>query len=398
MFLDMLTNNSQSAIDNPNIYLDHSATTPIDPRVRDAMLPYLAQFFGNPSSLHRFGQRALAAVDESRRTVADILHVQPNDIVFTANGTEADNLALRGVAFANRSRGNHIITTPIEHHAILNTCAQLEKEFGFEVTRVPVNRQGMVDPDDIARAITDRTVLISVMYANNEVGTIEPLAEIAKIARARGIYFHTDAVQAGGYLDVNVEALGVDLMSLGAHKFHGPKGIGVLYIRPSVKILPMQTGGSHERGRRAGTENVPYIVGFAKALELAQSEREATNAKLRERRERLVEGLLESIPGAEWTGHPTQRLPGHASFVIPGAVGDEMVFALDLVGLAVSTGSACTAGSLEPSHVLAAMGYAPEIARGALRVTLGRGNTDAEIAYALRVIPETVARIRGEMR
>jgi cysteine desulfurase len=276
----------------------------------------------------------------------------------------------------------------------LNTCAQLEKEFGFQVTRVPVNRQGLVDPDEVARAITEQTVLISVMYANNEVGTVEPLAEIAKIARARGIYFHTDAVQAGGYLDVNVEALGVDLMSLGAHKFHGPKGVGVLYVRTGVPLLPTQTGGSHERGRRAGTENVPYLVGFARALELAQSERASTNARLRDQRDKLVEGLLERIPGAELTGHPTQRLPGHASFVIPGVIGDEMVFALDLAGIAVSTGSACTAGSLEPSHVLAAMGYTAEAARGALRVTLGRANTEPELEYAMQAIPETVARIR----
>ncbi len=380
------------------IYLDHSATTPVDPRVRDAMLPYFDQIFGNPSSLHRFGQQALAAVEAARRMVADILQAHPEDIVFTANGSEADNLALRGVAFANRSRGNHIITTPIEHHAILNTCKQLEDEFGFEVTRVPVDRYGMVDPDDIARAITDRTILVSVMYANNEVGTIEPLHEIAEIARARGVYFHTDAVQAGGYLDVNVEHLGVDLMSLGAHKFHGPKGVGVLYVRPGTNLLPMQTGGSHERGRRAGTENVPYIVGFARALEIAQAEREETNGRLRAMRERLAEGLLEGIPGAEFTGHPRQRLPGHSSFVIPGVVGDEMVFALDLQGIAVSTGSACTAGSAEPSHVLAAMGYPPDLARGALRVTLGRGNTEADIERAIREMPETVARLRETSR
>lgn len=375
------------------LYLDHSATTPVDPRVRDAMLPFFTEIFGNPSSLHRYGQRALAAVDEARQTVADILGASPREIVFTANGTEANNLALRGVALAARGQDghkNHLITTPIEHHAIVRTCEQLEREFGFEVTTVPVNRQGVVDPEDIARAITDRTVLISVMYANNEVGTIEPLAEIGALARARGVYFHTDAVQAGGYLPVNVGALNIDLMSLGAHKFHGPKGVGVLYLRSGVKILPTQTGGSQERGRRAGTENVPYMVGFARALELAQSERATTNARLRVHRERLVEGLLEAIPGAELTGHPTQRLPGHSSFVIPGAIGDEMVIALDLAGIAVSTGSACTAGSLEPSHVLAAMGYAPDAARGALRITLGRGNTDEDVDEALRRIPQVI--------
>lgn len=384
------------------IYLDHSATTPVDPRVRDAMLPYFTETFGNPSSLHRFGQRALAAVDTARQTVADILGAPTREIIFTANGTEANNLALRGIALAARSqsarsqseRRNHIITTPIEHHAILRTCEQLEREFGFEITYVPVNRHGVVNPDDIARAINERTILISVMYANNEVGTIEPIAQIGELARARGIYFHTDAVQAGGYCELNVDRLQVDAMSLGSHKFHGPKGIGVLYLRNGVKILPTQTGGSQERGRRAGTENVPYMVGFAKALELAQGERRVNNAKLRENRARLVEGLLEAIPGAELTGDPEQRLPGHSSFVIPGAIGDEMVFALDLAGVAVSTGSACTAGSPEPSHVLAAMGYAPDAARGALRITLGRENTAEEIARAVQIIPQTVQKIR----
>jgi len=379
------------------IYLDHSATTPVDARVREAMLPFFTEVFGNPSSLHRYGQQALAAVDDARQMVADILGAQAREIVFTGNGTEANNLALRGVAFAARAQAsyrNHIITTPIEHHAILRTCEQLEREFGFEITYVPVNRQGVVDPDAVGRAITERTALISVMYANNEVGTIEPIAEIGRLARAKGILFHTDAVQAGGYLNVDVNDLNVDLMSLGAHKFHGPKGVGVLYLRHGVKILPTQTGGSQERGRRAGTENVAYMVGFAKALEIAQSEREVNNARLRGMRERLVEGLLERIAGSELTGHPTNRLPGHSSFVIPGAVGDEMVFALDLAGVAVSTGSACTAGSPEPSHVLAAMGYMPEVARGALRITLGRENTDEEISQALDMIPEAVNRVR----
>jgi len=379
------------------IYLDHSATTPVDPRVRDAMLPYFVESFGNPSSLHRYGQQALAAVDAARQTVADILGAHTREIVFTGNGTEANNLALRGIAFAARARDerrNHIITTPIEHHAILRTCEQLEREFGFEITYVPVNRHGIVNPDDIARAITARTCLISVMYANNEIGTIEPIAEIGKLARARGVYFHTDAVQAGGYCELNVNALAVDLMSLGAHKFHGPKGVGLLYIRNGTKILPTQTGGNQEGGRRAGTENVPYLVGLARALEIAQTERDTHNANLRENRASLVEGLLEAIPGAELTGHPTERLPGHSSFVIPGAVGDEMVFALDLAGIAASTGSACTAGSPEPSHVLAALGYAPELARGALRLTLGRENTKAETSQALRLIPATIQKIR----
>ncbi|MCI0477235.1 MAG: cysteine desulfurase, partial [Anaerolineales bacterium] len=358
--------------------------------------PYFTEKFGNASSLHRWGQAALAGLDESRRTIADLLCARPNEIVFTGCGSESDNLALRGVALASRARGNHIITTPIEHHAILNTAAQLEKEFGCEVTRVPVNRQGVVNPDDIARAITPHTILISVMYANNEVGTIQPLAEIAKIARAKKIIFHTDAVQAGGYLPLDVEKLGVDLMSLGAHKFHGPKGVGALYVRAGTPLMAQQTGGSQERARRAGTENIPYIVGMATALKIAQSEREATNVRLVALREKLIVGILERVAESQLTGDPKNRLPGHASFVIPGAVGDEMVLGLDLAGIAASTGSACTAGSAEPSHVLAAMGYAPEIARGALRLTLGRGNTDEEMEYAVNAVADVVGKLRGK--
>ncbi len=378
------------------IYLDHSATTPVDARVVQAMLPYFTEKFGNASSLHRFGQAALAGLDQARRTVAEILDAHPNEIVFTGCGSEADNLALRGVALALRARGNHIVITPIEHHAILNTAAALEKGFGFEVTRVPVDRHGVVDPEDIARALTPRTVLVSVMYANNEVGTIEPLAEIAKIAHAKNVLLHTDGVQAGGYLELNVNKLGVDLMSLGAHKFHGPKGVGALYVRSGTPLVPIQTGGSQERGRRAGTENIPYIVGMATALKLAQTERAETNARLAGLRERLVEGILERIPGAELTGHPKNRLPGHASFVIPGAVGDEMVLGLDLAGVAASTGSACTAGSAEPSHVLAAMGYPAELARGALRLTLGRDNLAEDVAYAVDAAADVVRKLRNE--
>ena len=379
-----------------SIYLDHSATTPVDSRVIEAMLPYFTDKFGNASSLHRWGQAALAALDESRRTIADILHARPNEIVFTGCGSESNNLALRGVALALRSRGNHIIITPIEHHAILNTAAQLEKEFGFEVTRVPVDRRGVVSPDDIARVITPRTILISVMYANNEVGTVEPIAEIARIAKSRNIIFHTDAVQAGGYLELDVDKLGIDLMSLGAHKFHGPKGVGALYVRAGTPLLPTQTGGSQERARRAGTENIPYIVGMATALKIAQSERGATNAHLVAMREKLVVGILESVAESQLTGDPKNRLPGHASFVIPGAVGDEMVLGLDLAGIAASTGSACTAGSAEPSHVLAAMGYAPDVARGALRLTLGRGNTDADVEYAVNAVADVARKLRGK--
>lgn len=383
-------------MNNRLVYLDHSATTPVDPQVVDAMLPYFTEKFGNASSLHRWGQAALAALDESRRTVAEILNADPKEIIFTSCGSESDNLALRGAAFARRSRGNHIITTPIEHHAVLNTAAQLEKEFGFEMTRVPVDRRGAVNPDDIARAIRPHTVLISVMYANNEVGTIEPIPEIAKIARAKKIIFHTDAVQAGGYLELDVNKLGVDLMSLGAHKFHGPKGVGVLYVRSGTPLLPMQTGGSHERNRRAGTENIPYVVGFATALRIAQANRELTNARLLAQREKLIEGILERVAGAQLTGAPKNRLPGHASFVIPGAIGDEMVLGLDLAGVAASTGSACTAGSAEPSHVLAAMGYVPDVARGALRLTLGRENSDDDVEYGMNAVVDVVKKLRRE--
>ena len=379
-----------------SVYLDHSATTPVDPRVVDAMLPYFTEKFGNASSLHRWGQAALAALDESHRTVAEVLNAKPKEIVFTGCGSESDNLALRGVAFALRAKGNHIITTPIEHHAILNTAAQLEKEFGFQVTRVPVDHRGVVNPDDIARAITPRTVLISVMYANNEIGSLGPIAEIARVAKKSRVVFHTDAVQAGGYLDLDVEKLGVDLMSLGAHKFHGPKGVGVLYVSAGTPLLPMQTGGSHERSRRAGTENIPYIVGMATALKLVQGERATTNARLVQLREKLVEGILERVAGAELTGDPKNRLPGHASFVIPGAVGDEMVLGLDLAGIAASTGSACTAGSAEPSHVLAAMGYAADIARGALRLTLGRENTEEDVDYSVAAVADVVRKLRRE--
>ncbi len=383
-------------MDSRIVYLDHSATTPVDKRVVEAMLPYFTQTFGNPSSLHRFGQAALSGLDAARRTIAEILNASPKEIVFTGCGSESDNLAVRGVAFALRQHGNHIITTPIEHHAILNTAAQLEKEFGFEVTRVPIDRHGVVDPEDIARAITPRTILISVMYANNEVGTIEPIAEIAEIARAHKIVLHTDAVQAGGYLPLDVKKLGIDLMSLGAHKFHGPKGIGALYVRTGTPLLSMQTGGGQERGHRAGTENIPYIVGMATALRIAQESRDETNVRLADLREKLVEQILERVPESELTGHPQQRLPGHASFVIPGAIGDEMVLGLDLAGVAGSTGSACTAGSAEPSHVLAAMGYPANAARGALRLTLGRENTEQDVEYAATAVADVARKLRGK--
>jgi cysteine desulfurase len=379
----------------PVVYLDHAATTPVHPDVLAAMLPYFSDKCGNPSSIYGLGREALQALDQAHRTVAEILGCSDREIVFTGCGSESDNLAIRGVAFANRSKGNHLITGQVEHHAVLHTCQQLERHFGFQVTHPPVDRYGQVDPDDVGRAITDRTTLISIMLANNEVGTIQPIAEIGKIARARGIPFHTDAVQAGGALDLDVDRLQVDLLSLSAHKFYGPKGVGVLYVRKGTKLLPTQTGGAHERNRRAGTENVAGIVGAATALRLAHTHLASNTAHVAVLRDRLIEGVLARIPGAHLTGHPTRRLPNSASFVFEGIPGaEELILGLDLQGICASSGSACTSAALEPSFVLKAMGFPSELAVGSLRLTLGYENTPAEIDYVLAVLPDLVARLR----
>ncbi len=378
------------------VYMDHAATTPVDPRVLEAMLPYFSEKFGNASSIYSLGREARQAIEEARRTVAEILHAKPEEIIFTSCGSESDNLAIRGVAFAQRHRGkgNHIITSPIEHHAVGHTVEQLEKYFGFEVTYVPVDKYGVVDPDDVGRAIRDDTVLITIMYANNEVGTIEPIAEIGKIARKKGIPFHTDAVQAAGALSLNVDELNVDLMSLSGHKFYAPKGIGILYVRKGTPLLPMQTGGGHEHNRRAGTENVPYIVGIATALKLAYEEFESNNSHVKRLRDKLIRGILERIPNTYLTGHPTNRLPNNASFIFKNAEGESILLGLDLKGVCASSGSACTSGSLEPSHVLLAMGIPPEDAHGSIRLTLGRENTDEDVDYVLEVLPPIVQRLR----
>jgi cysteine desulfurase len=375
--------------------MDHAATTAVDPRVVEAMLPYFTTKYGNPSSVHSWGVEVRQAIEGARQTVADILHADPQEIVFTSCGTESDNLAIRGVAFASRARGNHIITSPIEHHAVGHTCEQLERQFGFEITYLPVDKYGLVDPDDVGRAITDKTVLISIMYANNEVGTIEPVAEIGRIARARNVPFHTDAVQAGGTLDLDVDTLNVDLLSLSAHKFYGPKGVGVLYHRRTTPLLPMQTGGGHERGRRAGTENTPYIVGLATALKLAQEQREENNGRVSALRDRVIRGVLEAIPDAYLTGHPTDRLPNSASFAFDGVEGESILLRLDLMGVASSSGSACTSGEAEPSHVLLALGLASELCHGSLRLTLGNENTEADVDYVLRILPDIVTDLRA---
>ena len=378
------------------IYLDHAATTPVDPAVVKAMLPYLSEFYGNASSLHRKGREAADALEASRQAVADVLGCKPREIVFTSCGTESDNLALRGVALAQAERGKrHLITTSIEHHAISHTMEQLEKKFGFEVTFLPVDEYGMLHPQEVERAIRDDTALVSVMYANNEVGTIQPLAEIGEITRARGIPLHTDAVQAGGTLDLNVDRLGVDLMSLSAHKFYGPKGVGILYVRRKTKLLPVQTGGSHERRRRAGTENIPYIVGIATALKLAQDHAKGENERLIALRDRLIRGILERVPDSSLTGHPTQRLPNSASFVFKFIEGEGILLNLDMLGVCGSSGSACTSASLEPSHVLQAMGVPIEVAHGSLRLTLGKSNTEQDVDFVIEHLPQIVQKLRA---
>jgi cysteine desulfurase len=374
------------------IYLDHAATTPLDGRVLEAMMPYLTTEYGNASSIYTLGRHAMQAIDRSREQIADVLGCRPTEIAFTGCGSESDNLAIKGVAYAAQKKGNHIITSAIEHHGILHTCQYLER-FGFTVTYLPVDGYGRVDPDDVARAITDQTILVSIMYANNEVGTIEPVAEIGGICRERKIPFHVDAVQAGGALPLDVAELHVDLLSLAAHKFCGPKGVGILYVRQGVRILPQVQGGSQERGRRAGTENVAGIVGAATALRLAYDELPEIAPRLIALRDRLIAGVL-TIPGSHLTGHPTERLPNSASFCFEGVEGESILLSLDLQGIAASTGSACTSGSAEPSHVLLAMGLPVELAHGSLRLTLGKDNTEEDIDTVLAVLPGVIEKLR----
>lgn len=378
------------------IYLDHAATTPVDVRVIEAMQPYWSEHFGNTSSIHSIGREALQALDDARQTVAEALHCQPAEIIFTGCGTESDNLALRGIAFAARKdkRGQHIITTPIEHHAVGATVEQLHELYGFDVTLVDVDEYGMVDPDAIGRAIRSDTILISVMYANNEVGTVQPIAEIGQIARSRGVAFHTDAVQAGGQMTLDVNRLNVDLLALSAHKFYGPKGVGVLYVRQGIELVSALTGGGHERGRRPGTVNVAEIVGLATALQLARERRETENARVSELRDQLVAGVIERVPEAQLTGHPTRRLPNSASFAVRGVEGEMLLTALDLEGICVSTGSACTTGEAEPSFVLTAMGLPREWSLGSLRMTLGHLTKPEDIGMVLDVLPGVVAQLR----
>lgn len=376
------------------IYLDHAATTPVREEVAEAMAPYLSRAFGNASSIHSFGQEAKAALDSARDTLADAIHAEPAEVTFTSGGTEADNLALIGIALANERRGKHIVTTPIEHDAVLKTAGFLEK-LGWRVTRVPVDRSGMVSPEQVQAAITDETVLVSVMHANNEVGTIQPIAEIARIARKRGVLMHTDAVQSFGYLPIDVHAFGVDLLSLSAHKIYGPKGVGALYVRRGTPIEAILHGGGQERERRSGTENVAGIVGFAAAARLMGQEREYQANRQRALRDEWIGQALNELPGAALNGHPTERLPNNINISIAGLEGEALLLGLDLAGVAASSGSACASGSIEASHVLVAMGVEPERVRGALRLTLGRSTTREELAYTLSVLREASARLTG---
>ncbi len=375
------------------IYLDHAATTPLRREVLDAMLPFLTESFGNASSAHSFGRTARAALDDAHERVATRLGAEPREVVITSGGTEANNLALKGAAWAGKARGHRIVTSSIEHHAVGHTLRYLEK-FGFEIVELPVDRYGRVDPDQLDAALTDRTILVTVMLANNEVGTIQPIAEIARRVQARkGILLHVDAVQAAPYVDLDMHTFGADLVSLGAHKFEGPKGVGALYVRHGTHILAQQQGGTQERHRRAGTENVAGAVGLAAAYELSCAERPATVARLRRLRERLSKAVL-AVAGTELTGHPKQRLPGLFSMVARDTDGSSVALSLDLEGIACSVGSACTTGSTEVSHVLTAMGYPEEEARGALRLSIGRTTTEEEIATACEVVPRVVASMR----
>ena len=376
------------------IYLDYAATTPVHPEVLKAMLPYFGDVFGNPSAIYSCGQEARGAVEEARGKVAGLINARSEEIIFTSGGTEADNLALTGIAYANEAKGNHIITAVVEHHAILETCRFL-KERGFEVSYLPVDEQGLVSPDELKRAITDKTVLISVALANNEIGTIQPLAELAAVAREAGVYLHTDAVQAVGRIPVDVSKLKVDLMSMSAHKLYGPKGVGALYIRKGTKIAPIMYGGGQERGRRSGTENTTAIIGFGRAAEIAGRDMAAEARRLKQLRDRLIKGILEGIDSSRLNGHPQKRLPNNVNISFDFVEGESIVLNLDLKGICASTGSACSSSSLEPSHVLLALGIPPQQAHGSLRLTLGRWTTDEEVDRVLSVLPPIIGKLRA---
>ena len=377
------------------IYLDYAATTPVDERVLAKMTPYFRQLFGNPSSIHRFGQKAEAAVDEAREEVASVLGCRADEIVFTSGGSEADNLALRGAMMARKDSTKWILTAKTEHPAVSKTAMQLEKEYGFLLEWLDVDEHGMVIVDSLTKAVCNNTTMASVMYANNEIGTINPISELAEVAKGNNILLHTDAVQAAAYLDVNVTKLGVDLMSLGGHKFYGPKGVGALYVRKGTNLLPHLTGGSQEFSLRAGTHNVPYIVGFAEALKLAAEERESRTMHVKPLRDHIIGTVLETISDSRLTGHPEQRLPNHASFVFKDVDGNLLLQMLDSAGFACSSGSACKTGNPEPSEVIKALGYSDDWALGSLRITLGMDTTPEQVESFLNALPSLIEKARN---
>lgn len=376
------------------IYMDNSATTPVKKEVLDEMIPYFVEKYGNPSSIYSLGSQSKVAVEKAREQVAKALGADKNEVFFTAGGSESDNWAIKGIAFKHKAKGNHIITTKIEHHAILHTCEYLQKN-GFEVTYLDVDKDGLVDLEVLKNAITDKTILISIMFANNEIGTIQPIKEIGELAKSRNIIFHTDAVQAIGHERIDVKELNIDLLSLSAHKFYGPKGIGALYIRRGLQIDPLISGGGQERNKRAGTENVPGIVGLGKAIELAYENLEEHNEKLIRLRERLIKGIEENIKYVKLNGHRTNRLPGNVNFCFEFIEGESLLLSLDMEGIAGSSGSACTSGTLDPSHVLLAIGLPHEIAHGSLRLSLGDFNTEEEVDYVIEKLITIVERLRN---
>ncbi len=375
------------------VYFDHSATTPVAPEVLEEMLPFFSRRFGNASSIHAFGREAKVALEEARERVAGLIGADPSEIVFTSGGTEADNWAIKHIAFVAEPEKRHVVTSQVEHHAVLHSCQFLEK-VGFEVTYLKPDRYGRIAPAQVAEAIRDDTALVSIMHANNEIGTINPIAEIGRVARERGVLFHTDAVQSYGKLPVDVRTMPIDLLSASSHKIYGPKGIGFLFVRKGVRLAPLLHGGGHERRRRAGTENVPAIVGFGKAAEVCAASMESEAARLRQLTGRLVEGVLGGIPGVSLNGHPSDRLPGLVNFAIEGVENESLLMSLDLKGIAASNGAACTSGSLEPSHVMRVLGQR----HAAVRFSLGRSNTEDEVDYVVESLVEIVGRLRGVKR
>jgi cysteine desulfurase len=378
---------------NKMIYMDHSATTPVKKEVLEEMLPYFSEFYGNPSSVYALSNHSRLAIDKARERVAKAIGAKKTEVFFTGGGSEADNWALKGIAYKNKDKGNHIITTKIEHHAILHTCEYLEQQ-GFQVTYLDVDEYGMISLEELEKAITEKTILISIMFANNEIGTIQPVKEIGELAKKHGVLFHTDAVQAVGSLPIDVKEMNIDLLSMSAHKLYGPKGVGALYIRQGTKIDPLIAGGAQEKNKRAGTENTPGIVGLGKAIELAYEHLEENTTYLISLRERLIKGIKERIPYVRLNGHPEKRLPGNANFCFQFIEGEALLLSLDMVGIAGSSGSACTSGSLDPSHVLLAIGLPHEIAHGSLRLSLGTGNTEEEVDFAVEKLVGIVDRLR----